>query len=681
MKIGNKITVGEQSDSKTLQAYVHTEAKGCELQIGNRYEKPKFKGGSASAKVQATGAAARLGNIYKSDSEMGVGATAEARVAGAELNMGNVNLDKGSSSGVAVVKEVKPGLTAFNVQAGMGGKAGIKASTDMQFGNVSCNLGPLNLKISPFAAFNLGFGGGIKGSAGSATKGSNGSDGRGDGSTTDSHKDSTSGRHTSNGSGGAGNASNGTAADVNYYTIANASGYVSSGSTANSGYNIARSYDVRGSGAQTGMGGSCSVNNSSNIGNTQYSQNSSTLSSKASKGGDVKGGCFKSTAIDEPGNSAELSGGSYTSNNPHTTSDENGSLIYQQGSSHSAPQSAYSSISHDPTTMNHSNSRSGRAQHGKKVTSRYTDNYGNTGKGASHLGVYGANGSTGHGNNFKNDYFIGANANRVEGPIKSKSNKSANTAADQGTNRKSSLVNTDDQNTQGDVENAALHNPHRLPRRLNEDSKLQTNVDTPSCKHFSKGYQTSRPQHGKHSGEAGNGLFAHDTHSTTHGDNPSAKKIDADDKLSKKISLMLSRNEGSSKKVEKSKTSASREESKQKLTQRLIKLREKYETESDSESAVNPSSTDEDKTTIESKEAITTLSQSKTSSEVKIKSDCTNQKDTDDVEEVPIPDEKKKPFGANSNIFTMDCIRKSSYKVQTSSKPLQKIGSNVIGFK
>ena len=719
VKIGNKITVGEQSDLKTLEAHVHAEAKGCELQIGNRYEKPKFKGGSASAKVQATGAAARLGNIYRSDSEMGVGAMAEARVAGAELNVANVNLDKGSSSGVAVVKEVKPGLTAFNVQAGMGGKAGIKVSTDMQFGNISCNLGPPNINISPFA-FNLGFGGGIKGSAATATKGSNGSDGKGDGRSSDGHKDNKSGKYTSNGSGGASNASSGAAASDNYYS--NTSGYVSNGSTGNSGYNIARSYDMRGSRSQISMGGNCSENNSSNIGNTQYSQNSSTLGSKASRGDYVKGNSFKSTATDEPGNSAEFSGGSYTSNNPHTTGDEGGSVIYQQGSSHSASQFAYRSMSHDPSTMNHN--YSGSEQHGKfnyKVTGHYTGSNGNTrssfSQGTSHLNDYGTHGSARHANNSKN--FIGENASRVVDPRISKSNKSANTDTDQGantksksndsayaaagqgpksksndsvyavvdqsTNRKSSSVNTnhsilstDNQTTQGDVENATLHNPHRLPRKLNEDSKLQTNVATTSRKYSSQGYHTRSSQHEKYSGVTGNGLFAHDTHSTTHGDAQSAKNNDADDELSKKVSHMLSRNETSTKKIEKSEKSASREESKQKLTEKLIKLREKYEAENVGKSTSNSSSADEDKAT---KEAITTSTQSKKSSGVKTKSDSTDQQDTDNVEEVPIPDEKKKPFGTNNNIFTMDCIRKSSYRVQTSNKKLQKIGSNVMGFK
>ena len=64
-----------------------------------------------------------------------------------------------------------------------------------------------------------------------------------------------------------------------------------------------------------------------------------------------------------------------------------------------------------------------------------------------------------------------------------------------------------------------------------------------------------------------------------------------------------------------------------------------------------------------------------------MKSGTTGQQDADDVEEVPIPDEKKKPFGTHKNIFTMDSIRTSTYKVQTSNKPLQKIGSNVMGFR
>ena len=55
-------------------------------------------------------------------------------------------------------------------------------------------------------------------------------------------------------------------------------------------------------------------------------------------------------------------------------------------------------------------------------------------------------------------------------------------------------------------------------------------------------------------------------------------------------------------------------------------------------------------------------------------------KDDGDIEEVAIPEEKKKPIGTNQNIHTMDSIRESTYKVQASKKPLRKIGGNVVGF-
>ena len=53
----------------------------------------------------------------------------------------------------------------------------------------------------------------------------------------------------------------------------------------------------------------------------------------------------------------------------------------------------------------------------------------------------------------------------------------------------------------------------------------------------------------------------------------------------------------------------------------------------------------------------------------------------DNIEEAPIPNEKKKPIGSNKNVFTMDSIRSPTYTVQESKKPLQKIGLHVVGFK
>lgn len=675
VKVGNKLTVEEESDVKTLEAHVHAEAKGCEVQIGNRIEKPKFKGGSASAKVQASGAALRVGNIQKSESEKGVGATAEARVAGAELNMGNVSLDKGSSLGVAAVKEVKTGLTAFNVQAGAGGKTGIKVSTDVQFGNVACNLGPSALNISPFA-FNLGFGGGIKGSAGIATKGNKGSTGKGDGSSSDGCESSAGGSHRSDSSSG-----------IHGTTASHNSGYPSGGSfsTINGGNNNASSHEMSGSGSQFEVSGNSTSDNSTANHNKPRKINSHR--GDAAKGGSssfpphVTNEGIRSGSTHGSGNSNGLGGGNGAGSNLHNAGDENGSILYLEGNSHSASQFAYSSSS--DTTSNHTYSTSG--QHNNTTTGHTGNAYGNsrssTSRDYSHSGGYGHTHSNSTVNYSTNNAASAVGQHKSR---KSKSNDLASTstaAAGQATNRKSNLVNTgrptlsnDDQTTLaiGDEEHVTFHNPHRLPRKLNEETKSQANAAVPS-KRSSQGHQTSDLQPGKHSSSS-NDLLGGATHSSTKNEVTGKKKSDLDDDLSRKLSLALSKRKASSKKAEKSKTT-SRQETKEKLTEELTKVRKELEAEDNSTGKA--SSTDEDNTTGQSKER---TSSSKSSS-ADVKSHSTDQQATDDVEEVAIPDDKKKPFGTHSNIFTMDCIRASTYKVQTSNKPLQKIGSNVMGFK
>ena len=134
---------------------------------------------------------------------------------------------------------------------------------------------------------------------------------------------------------------------------------------------------------------------------------------------------------------------------------------------------------------------------------------------------------------------------------------------------------------------------------------------------------------------------------------------------------MLSKSKASSKKVEKSKPS-SRQESKQKLTETFMKVKEELEAENTGKSST---ANDGDDTTGKS------MSTSSKSTPTKENSVDTDQQAIDDNEEEPIPDEKKKPFGSNKNIFTMDSIRTSTYKVQKSSKSLQKLGPKVMGFK
>ena len=637
VKIGNKLTAGEKSDAITLEARAHAEAKGCEVQIGNKIEKQKYKGASASATVQASGGAVRLGNISKSECDKSVSATAEARVAGAELNVGNISLDKGSSSGVAAVKEVKAGLTAFNVQAGMDGKTGVKFSTDVQFGNISLNLGPPALNFSPFA-FNLGFGGGIKDSTGTAGKGGNA---KGGGSGSGGHENTTTGNDNQSCAtrhGGAVTGSNisnahTTAAGVN---CSNANGY-SSGGMFPTGNNS--DYRMGGSGSQFTGNSNCSTSN----GDAQYTQNAgNTLYSEANSHRKVR---QNTTTGGETGSNNEGFGsgprgvyglensgdGSYIGSGLQNVNhfDENGSVTHLGGSPHLPSQFACSSSSYDHTDM--------------------------TGSASDH--TYSASGLHNY-NNAGTDHTTITKQNKTR-----KVNVSHPT------------LSTNDQNTEQTTFYSCK--PHRLPRKLNEGNKSQTGV---THSRSSQSHQTSNLHDGKYSG-TGNSLLGGATHPSTQNDTQNKKNnsnILKDDDLLQKLSLALSRSKTSSKKVDKSKTPTSRQEKKQALTKKLIKVRKELEAEDGSKpSTATTSSTDGDNT-AEGKKRTPTSSKPTSTKE---KSDVNDQEDTDDVEEVPIPDEKKKPFGASNNIFTMDSIRTSTYKVQTSNKPLQKIGSNVMGFK
>ena len=551
IKIGNKLTTGngEKSNAKSLEAHAHAEATGCEVQIGNKIETPKFKGASASAKVKASGATARVGNVYKSERNTSVAATAEARVAGGELNVGNVNLDKGSSTGVAAIKEVKPGLTAFNFQAGVGGQTGIRASTDVQFGNVTFNLGPPSINISPFA-FNLGFGGGIKCSTGTAGKEDKGS--------------------ASTGGGSSGNDGSG-----NENSTGSACGYSSCDASATTNYTAATEHASYGSGS-----------NLTSIGNV------STIN-----GGD---------------------------------SDQHGNFDYM-GTDHTTNISAGFSNSYS----------SGDEYTGNAMASSTSNDSADNCK------------ATGHHKNRKSN---SANTT-VANPLTTAPDDQANVVS----------------------EGPLQYNPHLFPRKLKEDSKSQSNVRVPSHEP-SLGHQPSSSHGGKYSDTNSGGSMHPKTKNDI--DTQREKKSDMhmlNDELSHRLSLALSRSKSSSKKNEKPSTSASRQETKQKLIEDLTKVREELETDSGNKSTtdLDVSSTGENE---ESKKTTSTQSSSK-SKATKQKADTNDQQDIDDVEEVPISDEKKKPFGCHNNIFTMDSIRSSTYKVQTSNKSLQKIGSNVVGFK
>ena len=221
-------------------------------------------------------------------------------------------------------------------------------------------------------------------------------------------------------------------------------------------------------------------------------------------------------------------------------------------------------------------------------------------------------------------------------------------------------LSTGDQNTIIGEGHGALSNPHHLPRKLNETNELQ-NQQSPSLHH---GIYPSTGS--SHLGGA--------THQDVQGKKKSKESILNDD-LTQKVSLVLSRSKPSSKKVEKSKTS-SHQESIQQLTEAFIKVREGLEAEDTSKSSTADNS--RDNTTEKAKEKTSTSSQSTSTPGT---SDATDQHDINDNEEVSIPDEKKKPFGAHNNIYGMDSIRTSTYKVQKSNKSLQMIGPKVMGFK
>ena len=681
VKVGNKLTAGEKSDAITLEARAHAEAKGCEVQIGNKIEKPKYKGASASATVQASGAAVRLGNISKSECDKSVSATAEARVAGAELNMGNISLDKGSSSGVAAVKEVKAGFTAFNVQAGMGGKTGVKFSTDVQFGNISLNLGPPALNFSPFA-FNLGFGGGIKDNTGTAGKESKGGNAKGGGSGNGGHENTTTGNDNQSYAtrhGGAvtgNNVSNAhtTAAGVN---CSNANGY-SSGGMFPTGNNS--DYRMGGSGSHFTGNSNCSTSNSDaqytqNAGNTLYSEANShrkvrqNTTTGGGTGGNNEGfgsGPRGVYGLENSGDGSYIGGGLQNANH----FDENGSVTHLGDNPHLTSQSACSSSSYDHTDMtgstsDHTYSASGLHNYNYAGTDHTTNHYNDYGDTTS-ADLTGASYCYGHaGNKTMDSYPTSDSAStRMVGHHKTRK-----------VNISHPTPSTDDQNTEQTTFYSCK--PHRLPRKLNEGNKSQTGV---THSRSSQSHQTSNLHDGKYSG-TGNSLLGGATHPSTQNDTQNKKKntdMLKDDDLSQKLSLALSRSKTSSKKVDKSKTPTNRQELKQALTKKLIKVRKELEAEDGSKpSTASASSTDGDDT-AEGKKRTPTSSKPTSTKE---KSDATDQEDTDDVEEVPIPEEKRKPFGASNNIFTMDSIRTSTYKVQTSNKTLQKIGSNVMGFK
>ena len=730
VKAGSKLTVGEKSDAKTLEAHAHVEATGCEVKIGNKIEKPQFKGASASAKVKASGAAARLGNLYKFERDKGVAATAEARVAGAELNVGNINLDKGSSLGVAAVQEAKAGLTAFNVQVGIGGKAGIQSSTDASFGNIVFNLGPPSINIAPLK-FNLGFGMGIKSSTGTAAKGGKGNASGEDGSNG-SNGGSTSCGH--NCGGGSTNYNGRNITDTDGSNENNASSYAFSGVN-NGGDNNGSDHEAISSGVQFIESGNISTTNGdNNIGNVQDTQNTRDARAycKTSSHRGYATGSGKNGANVESLSGHKLSNGNHNDGDLQDASclDKNDCVKSTKGVTHSAAQFGYSNGSCNHTTITSGTLDGGGANHKNQSNGNITTSYSEDGHDGNNAMDHTSKDASHHNSNqstsvssrshltFSDDHNAvpGGTCHslqltrRLDGATKSQTNnaplymrsyqkhalhhgKCSSTGYSKGDpdgcgygvidtstadashqkSRKSTLVSSshptpysDDQNPVISDKYTTCHNLRQLPRKLGGDPKLQANPPL---------YKLSAHSHSKYSSSGSSSLFGEVTHSDTKNDTKRKKKDDVllNDNLSHKLSLALSRSRKSGKKVEKSKTPVSHQESKEELIQRLIEVREDLESEYSGQSTANDSATDGD--------VKSTLSSMSCKLSTTGKSSATDQQGIEDVEEVPMPDEKKKPLGCNNNIYTMDSIRTSTYKVQKSTKPLQKIGSFVVTFK
>ena len=140
-----------------------------------------------------------------------------------------------------------------------------------------------------------------------------------------------------------------------------------------------------------------------------------------------------------------------------------------------------------------------------------------------------------------------------------------------------------------------------------------------------------------------------------------------DEELHHKLSLAFPQQEGDTRKKTTKSTSYEETTFKQKLTDGLIKVRKQLEVEEEV-TATDPTNSTLPDSTEKPKDGDKTLSTSHGS--------YTSKTD----EEVPIPEEKKLPFGSSKNIFTMDSIRNSTYKVQESKKSIKKIHSNVVGF-
>jgi len=158
-------------------------------------------------------------------------------------------------------------------------------------------------------------------------------------------------------------------------------------------------------------------------------------------------------------------------------------------------------------------------------------------------------------------------------------------------------------------------------------------------------------------------------HMDTSMDNQEKSKNDKygmlDEKLSQRLALAFPKQKKTCKKRT---TNGHPSDFKQTLTEDLIKARKQLELG------------EIEKETVENNSAQTGSVEGSHSSNTTRShgSKSYNNDNDEDEEEVPIPEERKKPFGCKEN---MDSIRTSTYKLQVSEKPLQKLGTNVVGFK
>ena len=161
VKTGTASVTGVQEKIKTD---VKATTSGTKVQAGVADVTAVKFGATAEASVEATGLDVKMGTAQVSGVEVSATASASATT-GTAVNIANARATAFDGIGARASLSAQSGVDLLNINVGISGNTGIKASTTLKVGCLSVAPGPPKLSVGT-GIFSFGIGGGVEGQSG-----------------------------------------------------------------------------------------------------------------------------------------------------------------------------------------------------------------------------------------------------------------------------------------------------------------------------------------------------------------------------------------------------------------------------------------------------------------------------------------------------------------------------------